>query len=331
MKTIALVGPYNSKTRETLHGSVPDGFRMIDVPSCGEYAMLKDADYIIIRTIRLTKADVQDAPNLKYVQKWGAGYDAIDVKGLGELGIPVGICNGINAEPVAELAVMLMLSLYRWLIVHNEKLKKGIWTKDQYSSKSYMIRGKTVGIIGLGNIGSKVARIIKGFGADVIYTDILPKQKVRDALGIQEVSLDTLLKTSDIISIHVPLCDQTRHMMNGEAFSKMKPSAIFINSARGELVDEGALLDALQTGKIAGAGLDALPKEPPDADWPFYALENVVLTPHTGGNTADNDRNMICRCMENILTMENGGKLRTRDLVNNQFLPVKLETKEDDL
>ena len=331
MKTIALVGPYNTKTREMLHANVPEGFQMADVPDYAEYGKLKEADYIIIRTIKLTKGDVKDCPNLKYVQKWGAGYDVIDIEGLGELGIPVGICSGINSEPVAELAVMLMLSLYRWLIVHNEKLKKGIWTKDQYSSKSYMIQGKTVGIIGLGNIGSKVARIVKGFGADVIYTDVIPKTKARDTLGIREVTLDELLKTSDIVSIHVPLNDETRHMMNKEAFAKMKPSAIFINSARGGLVDEDALLEALQQGVIAGAGLDALPKEPPEPGWPFYAMENVVLTPHTGGNTADNDINMIHRCMENILTMDNGGKLRTLDLVNNQYLAVKLETEENDL
>ncbi|MCD8223766.1 MAG: 2-hydroxyacid dehydrogenase [Clostridiales bacterium] len=328
MKTIAITGPFNPATRQALHAAAPEGFDVIDVPDESAYGQLKNADYIIIRTIGLKKEDLQDASNMRLVQKWGAGYDRIDVRGIGELNIPVAICNGVNAEPVAEMAVMHMLALYRHFLAHNTKLRQNIWTKDEYSPKSYMLQGKTVGIIGLGNIGMRVARILKGFGVNEIYTDIVDKSELANSLGIQVTTREKLLQESDIVTIHVPMTKENYHMINREALHMMKPSAILINTARGGLVDDEALCEALRDGVIAGAGLDALPSEPPAPDWPLFQMENVVITPHTGGNTADNEANMIGRCMENILRIENRRPLRTRDLVNNEYLISKLETED---
>ena len=325
MKRIALVGPYNDNTRAALHQNVPEGFEMIDVPTVDDYALLKDADYVIIRTIKLDKADIEGT-KVKHIQKWGAGYDRIDAKGIGELNVSLAICNGINSQPVAEMAVLHMLALYRNFIAINSKLRAHEWAKDQYSNRAYIINGKTVGVIGYGNIGSKVARIVKGFGAKVVYNDLQPCALAAET-DAQFLPLEELLKVSDIVTVHVPLDDSTRGMINRDRLSLMKPSALLINTARGEVVVDEDLAQALRTGVIAGAGLDAISKEPPDDSWPFYTMENVVYTPHTGGNTADNDINMIHRCFENICRVDAGVPLRERDLVNNAFLPEKREVE----
>ncbi len=325
MKRIALTGPYNESTRAALHAAVPDGFEMFDVPTVNDYVLLKDADYIINRTIKIDKADIEGTP-VKHIQKWGAGYDRIDARGIAELNVSVAVCNGINAQPVAEMAVLHMLALYRNFIAINSRLRCHEWAKDQYSNRAYIISGKTVGIVGFGNIGSKVARIVKGFGANVVYNDLHLCPAAAET-GAEFLSLDELLKVSDIVTLHVPLDESTRGMINRERLRLMKPSAILINTARGEVVVDADLADALREGVIAGAGLDAISKEPPDDSWPFYTMENVVYTPHTGGNTADNDVNMIRRCFENICRVESGIPLRERDLVNNDFLPEKREVE----
>ena len=329
MKTIALTGPYNDVTRATLHKHVPEGFRLIDVPSQADYALLKEADYMIIRTLNLGKADLQDAPKMRLVQKWGAGYDMIDVAGIAELDIPVAICTGVNAPPVAEMAVLHMLALYRHFTALGEKLRKGIWAKDTYSARAFMLKGKKVGIIGLGNIGRHVAQIVQGFGAEVSYFDIKRRSEEQErSAGVSFLPLEELLATCDIVSLHAPLNEHTLHLIDEKALAQMKESAILINTARGEMVDEAALFAALKNGTIAGAGLDALPKEPPEDDWPFFTLENVSLTPHTGGNTADNDINMITRCFENISKVERGQPLGLRDVVNNHLLKTKLPLED---
>lgn len=326
MKTIALTGPYNANTRETLHQNVPQGFRMIDVPTRDDYHLLKDADYIIIRTIRIEGSDLKDAPGIRLVHKWGVGYDNIDVPGVSALDIPIAICTGINSPPVAEMAVLHMLALYRNLIMLNTKLRNNIWAKDEYSSRAYMLGGKTVGIVGFGSIGGHVARIVQGFGAQVQYFDTNRKGEERERLlGVTYRPFEELLATSDIVSLHLPLMDATRNMIDAKALAAMKPSAILINTARGCIVDEAALVDALRNGTIAGAGLDAFAHEPPGENCPFYGMDNVVMTPHTGGNTADNDINMIRRLMDNIAKLDGGGCLGVRDVVNNHLLATKLK------
>lgn len=328
MKKIALTGPYNENTRKALHAQVPDGFEMFDVKGPEEYGKLKDADYIIIRTVKLNGNDLTEAAHLKAIQKWGAGYDNLDIPSISARNIPVLVCNGVNAQPVAEMAVLHMLAVLRNLIPLNEKLKQNQWCKDQYASKSYLLSGKLVGLVGLGNIGKKVAHIVQGFGAKVQYYDVfrLPEEQEQE-LGLTFVSLEELLKTSDVVSIHVPLMDSTRGMIGKEQLALMKKTAILINTARGGVVDEAALVEALQAHEIMGAGLDAFSKEPPGVDCPFYQMENVVVTPHSGGNTADNDLNMIQRCLNNIVAVDQGKAVMKRDVVNNDKIRQKVAIK----
>ncbi len=327
MKKIALTGPYNDNTRRVLHETVPEGFEIYDVRSPEEYARLSEADYIIIRTIKMNGADLDVANHLKGIQKWGAGYDNLDLPSISRKNIPVLVCNGVNSEPVAEMAVLHMLAVLRNLIPLNEKLKQNLWCKDEYASRSYLLTGKTVGLIGLGNIGKKVARIVQGFEANVQYYDVfqIPEEDEK-ALKIRYVSFEELLETSDVVSVHVPLMDSTRNMIGKEQLAMMKKSAIIINTSRGGILDESALINALREHEIMGAGLDAFTQEPPGLDCPLYAMENVVVTPHSGGNTADNDLNMIKRCYENIVALDQEKPVQKRDLVNSSLISRKIAT-----
>lgn len=329
LKKIALVGPYHPKTREALYQMLPEGFSMYDVPTREAYSKLSEADYIIIRTIRLEGDDLEAAARLKFIQKWGAGYDSLDIPGISARDIPVATCVGINSQPVAELAVLHMLAVYRHLLAANRRLRENVWAKDEFSSTSYLINKKTVGLVGLGNIGRKVAGIVQGFGATVQYYDMFRAPEAQEqALGITYRPLDELLATSDIVSLHVPLTEQTTNLIDKNRLAMMKPTAILINTARGGIVNEADLAEALKSGRILGAGLDAFSAEPPGADCPFYTMENAVITPHIGGNTADNDVNMIARCFENIKKFDGGLLLRRRDVVNAKLLRTKIELED---
>lgn len=324
MKTIALVGPYNAEQHEALYQNVPPGFRMFDVPTPEQYPLLKDADYIIIRTIRLKGDDLKEAGHLKLVHKWGVGYDNLDIPSISALNIPVAICQGVNAQPVAELVVLHILALYRHFLVLNQTIRQNIWAKDSYSSRAYILRDKKVGIIGLGDVGSKVAKFVQVFGASVQYYDKRRLSPEREQeLGVTFVPFEELLKTSDIVTVHVPLDDDTSGMIGAAQLKMMKKSALLINSARGEIVSEEALVEALKAGEIAGAGLDAFREEPLVSKSPLFDMENVTLTPHTGGNTADNDINMIRCLMDNILAVERGEDLGEKYIVNGHLLQSK--------
>lgn len=329
MKKIALVGPYHAQTRETLYRMLPAGYEMYDVPTSEDYSKLSEADYIIIRTIRLEGDDLSAANRLRFIQKWGAGYDSLDIAGISARDIPVATCVGINSQPVAELAVLHMLAVYRHLLTANSRLKENVWAKDEFASTSYLINGKTVGLVGFGNIGRRVTKIVQGFGATVQYYDMFRIPEAQEqALGITYRPLDALLSTSDIVSLHVPLTEQTINLIDKTRLAMMKPTAILVNTARGGIVNETDLAQALRSGKLLGAGLDAFAAEPPGVDCPFYNMENAVITPHIGGNTADNDVNMIARCFENITKFEGGLPLGRRDVVNAQMLRTKIRLED---
>lgn len=329
MKNIALVGKYNDQTKKKLYQNLPEGFQLLEVPTVEEYPKLVDADYMIIRTLKLGKSDLERTHRLKFIQKWGAGFDNLDIPGISELEIPAASCVGVNSEAVAEIAVLHMLAICRNLLAVNAKLKKNEWAKDQYVGRSYMLQNKLIGIVGMGNIGRKVARIVQGFGARVQYYDpirLTPEQEKE--WKVSHVTMETLLKTSDIVTLHLPATKETENMMGAEEFALMKEGSIFINTARGSLVDVDALADALRSGHLLGAGLDAFKQEPPGADFPLMEMENVVMTPHSGGNTADNDLDMIKRCYGNITRVDQGLPISRRDVINNHLLQNKVPVEE---
>ena len=256
-KKIGLVGIYFPGAYDTLHENVPEGFELVDALSPEAYGNLADCEYLISR-LDIDPDIINHTPHVKFWQRWGAGFDHVDLKAWGERGIPIATCPGVNSGIVAELAIMLMLAGYRNLLQINRQLLEGHFPRTEYFGRSFMIKGKTVGVLGLGHIGKKVAALVTAFGANVIYYDILRQPDQEEKYGYRFVDFDTLLEQSDIFTVHCPLNEETRGMISFEQFKKMKPSAMLINTARGPIVDEAAMIDALTTGKIATAGLGYL-------------------------------------------------------------------------
>ena len=323
MKKIGLVGIYFPGAYNTLHENVPEGFELVDALSPDAYDKLADCEYLISR-LDIDPEIIHHTPHVRFWQRWGAGFDHVDLKAWGERGIPIATCPGVNSGIVAELAIMLMLAGYRNLLQINRDLRRGHWPRTEYFGRSFMIRGKTVGILGLGHIGKKVAALATAFGANVIYYDIVRQTEQEERFGYRFVDMDTLLAQSDIFSIHCPLDETTRGMIGESELRRMKPTAMLINTARGPIVQEAALVQALQNGTIATAGLDTYEKEPLPPDHPLLTLDNVVASAHAGGNTKDNDINMVNYIYHNIVAFDRGEPLNTElDIVNAQYLPKK--------
>jgi phosphoglycerate dehydrogenase-like enzyme len=241
------------------------------------------------------------APNLRLVQLLSAGYDRCDIEAARRAGVP--ICNngGANATAVSEHAILLMLAVCRRIVWQHANVAAGRWRGNASQDvKLYELKGRTLGIVGLGSIGKKTARLAQAFGMHVQYYDTARlTEEQADALGVRFALFDEVLKTSDIVSLHVPLSPATRHMMGAAQFALMKPTAYLVNTCRGPVVDEVAMTRALSDGVIAGAGLDVFDQEPPPIDNPLFALPNVVLTAHFAGPTWDNQYTRFRNAFDN--------------------------------
>lgn len=242
------------------------------------------------------------AKNLKIIGRFGVGYDNIDVKAAEELGITVAIAKGINGAAVATMAVGLMISVLRKIPKFDKSVREGQWLREMGSN----LDGKRVGFLGFGDIARKTAKRVSGFDVEMVAYDIFQDEEAAKALNVTYVDMDTLLRTCDVVSCHLPNLPETRHTMNKEAFAKMKPTAIFINTSRGPLVDEKALYEALTTGVIAGAGIDVYEQEPVSKDNPLLGLSNVVLTPHTSAETHEVCAQVGLNTAQNIVDYFNG-------------------------
>lgn len=255
-------------------------------PNIGKKGTLAEAECLLDTTFKVTKEIIDQAPRLKLIQRTGVGVDMVDVAYAKEKGIPISICRGFNASSVAELAVLDMLALYRHLIELDMLGKKKEWHTWTFRHESYELLGKTVGIIGGGTIGREVMKRVKAFGTHVIYTDVMRMPAEEEAaIGCEYRSLDNLICEADVISIHVPLLESTRGMIGRDEFERMKDSAILINTARGQIVDEVALVEALKNKKIRGVAVDVF-----EENEPLFGLnlENLIVTPHVGAATYDN-------------------------------------------
>lgn len=322
MKKIALYGTYSDNMLESLTRKCPEGFSVYSVASDAPLAELADADYIVNRAGAITEETYKAAPKLRMVQKWGVGYDKIDVKAAGERGIPVSICVGGNSMPVAELAVTLMLTVLRNVVPMGLHMHAGEWERERYFARSYLLSGKTVGLVGIGNIAKKVAAILRGgFGCEILYYDVFRMSEADELkMGVKYVPLDELMRRSDVVSVHVPLLESTAGMIDHSKLELMKPTAIIINTSRGGVINEPDLIRALEEGKLLGAGLDTYSQEPLDASSPLLHMEQVVTTPHCAGNTIDNDINMASICMECIKAFDSTQDRSMRTIVNREYL-----------
>ena len=252
----------------------------------------------------------QRAPKLKLVQLLSAGYDRINIEAARRA--KVAVCNngGANSTAVSEHAIMLMLAVSRSLVRQHANVSGGRWRGNNASEyKLYEMYNKTLGIVGLGTIGRKTAKLARAFGMRVQYYDVTRlSEEHAEQIGVRFALLEELLKTSDIVSLHVPLLADTRHMINAERLKMMKPSAYLINTCRGPVVDEPALIEALTSGTIAGAGLDVFDQEPPPPNNPLFALQNVVLTAHFAGPTWDTQYSRFRNAFDNCQRVARGDK-----------------------
>ncbi len=270
----------------------PAGFTTTVVDGKGpeeqQVEAVKDADFIMAFRAKLTERILRSAKKARLVQILSAGYDSINLKLLRELKIPCANNGGANSWAVADNAVLAMLSLYRRLMAADRAVKEGRWSAAIDGMNTFEMANKVVGVLGFGNIGQKVARRVQAFDAIVQYYDKFPLSPEREQeLKVKRVSLEELFRTSDIITFHAPLTNDTRHVVNRERLAIMKPTAVIINTSRGPVVDEAALFEALQQKRVAGAGLDVFEKEPVDPANPLLKLENVVVSPHSAGTTWD--------------------------------------------
>lgn len=294
---------------------VPAGFRAVRIQA-GESSeseivkQMRDADFLILLLATVPERALREAKQLKLIQLFTQGYDDVPLHLTEELGIPVANFVG-GSIAVAEHTILLMLALLRRLIPSIAVLRAGKFNTDVNRTLYRQLHAKVVGLVGLGNIGRHVARILQGFGADVIFYD---KARISpDSLKeikASPVSLEELLSTADIVSLHLPLLEGTRGIIGRDQLEMMKSSAIFLNTSRGELVDEEALIQALKEGKIAGAGLDVYAKEPPDPDNPLLTMENVVTTPHIADAASESYFARFEESWANIVAVWEGNKPR---------------------
>lgn len=279
------------------------------LPVAEKSALVADADFLILFPSVLELEVLEAAENLKLIQLVSAGFDQMPMEAIASRGIPVANNGGTNSIDVAEHTLALMLGVYRLMPQMDRNVRSDNWKGIDSGLHTFTIHGKTVGIIGLGHIGRQVAQRLAPFGAELIYYDPFPaKPEVEQALGVERCTLDDLLGRADIVTLHVPLNDQTRHIIDARALSLMKPTGVVINTCRGPVIDEPALTAALQEGRIRGAGLDVLYKEPPTADNPILKLENVLFSPHSAGVTYDTWQRRGAFIFQNLQRVANGEK-----------------------
>lgn len=297
MKNILLLETISEEADRLLRANA----RVLDAPSPfagGEIAAKEPVHAIITRG----KGDVNEAlirqcPDLEVIARCGVGLDNVNVDVAARQGVKVVFAPGSNADTVAEHTLALMLCLQRNLYHTFYAVKNRKWDfRNTYAGDE--IRGKTLGILGMGNIGKKVARLGEAFGMNVVYSSASNQEVPYPIL-----SFDELLRRSDIISLHLPLTTETRHLIDRNAFEKMKPNALLINTARGAVIDQAALTEALKNNRIGGFGADVLTTEPPSEDDPLPGLPNVLITPHSASLTARTYHEMCEVTVKNTLAL----------------------------
>lgn len=288
---------YLSHGPETVYGMVRaaagDRFEILTLDSDDDaerIARLPDADAVIVASYRFTGAMIDATRHLSFVHHQGVGYqDTIDLAALRRTRARLAINPAGTTIGVAEHALLLTLATLRRLAFADAELRQGRWHVNALRYESRELAGKLVGYVGMGRIGQATAERFRAFGTRGLYSDPqvrLPRERER-ALGLERADLPDLLEAADIVTLHLPATPETRHLIGREALARMKPGATLINTARGDLVDQNALLEALRSGHLGGAGLDVFEREPVPADEPLAGLRNVVLSPHIAAGTRD--------------------------------------------
>lgn len=287
----------------------------------------READGLLIQYALLTRNVLENLPKCKVVSRYGVGVDSVDLKAATDLGIIVANVPDYCMNEVADQTISMVLALIRKNAFFDKKVKSGQWD-FRLGIPIHRIKGKTLGIIGCGKIGLEVAKRISSFGVKVIAFDPYIEKAPG---GIELVDFDTVLKVSDFISVHCPLNDSTRHLIGEREFGTMERKPIIINTSRGPIIDEKALIQALKQGLISGAGLDVLEKEPPDSKNPLLKMENVILSPHISFYSEESISELKRRAAKNVSDALSGRwpasvvnrevRGKTRTPVSNSFTP----------
>ena len=312
MKKILHTAKYTGIPLEILKEACPDGFTVKTLDEATLEQLVKeayDAEYFLVSgRLPINKVVLDNAPRLKMIQRTGVGTEMLDLEEIQHRGIPVYVNAGVNAQSVAEHTLTLILSCLKRLPQVNEQTHEGIWKKQQTGVTTRELHGKTVALVGMGNIGRLVAQMLAPFGAQVIYTDVF-RQPIdierRHNLTYYD-SFEKLLPLVDILSFHCPLTSENTEILNKRTLSMIKKGAIVVNTARGKLINPSDLYEALKIGHISAAGLDTHYDEPIKEDYQLLELENVILTPHIGGLSHEAFRSMMIGAMENIVAFDNG-------------------------
>jgi D-3-phosphoglycerate dehydrogenase len=267
---------------------------------------LADADALVVRSaVQVTPAVLEQAPKLRVIGRAGVGVDNVDLPAATAAGVLVMNTPGGNAVSVAEHVMGFMLSMARSIPQASASTKAGKWEKKKFLGNE--LRGKTLGIVGLGSIGREVVKRARAFEMRIVASDPFVTPRIAADLAVDLVALPELYRQSDYVTVHVSLNPDTDKMLNAEAFAQMKTGVRIVNCARGELVDEGALKAAIESGKVAGACLDVFAKEPTDASYPLFALDAVLATPHIGGSTEEAQEIVGVRIAEQMVEyLQNG-------------------------
>lgn len=275
----------------------------------------REVDAILVRQGNIDRSVIGSSPRLRVIAKHGSGVDNIDLSAASDRGIPVLRALAANAQSVAELAIGLTVSLMKDVVPLNAAVKGGSWPKTKYVGRD--LSGAVFGVIGYGEIGQRAASLARGLGMQIVAYDPFAGDTAEVKVSRD---LDRVLEVADIVSLHCPLMPQTHHLINTEKLALMKPTAFLVNTARGAVVDEAALIQALQSGKIAGAALDSFEIEPPATDNPLWSLPNVIATPHVGGASRSALRNMAVQSAQHIIDVLEGRSFDDRALANRDLI-----------
>jgi len=311
MPSILLTNYYSQELLSIVKQTVPEGFDIISLDEATQQNVISkihNAEYLLVGgRIKIDEKVLSAATKLKMIQRTGVGLDSLDFDAVKIKNIPVYVNPGINARSVAEHSIMLLLSVLRNITNVDSIIKSGTWKKHELGIQNNELFGKTVGLIGLGNIGTHVAQMLKPFGVKIIYNKRTRlREETENNLGITYSSFDDLLKQSDIISLHCPLSNGTERLIDWEQLSLMKKGAIIINTSRGKLINEQALIEHLKSQKLKGAGLDVYEHEPLSSESELLKLSNVILTPHISGITKESFESMMNEAFANIREFEKG-------------------------
>jgi phosphoglycerate dehydrogenase-like enzyme len=316
--TVAILDKFHPHIKEAIAAAAPADWALLFIEEstlAARAAVLRDADMAFVMAAPMPKELLAAARRLRFIQKLGAGVDRIDLEVCRSRGIGVARLHAGNSIPVAEHTVLLMLAVYRQLPQIDRRTRAGAWQKEDARGMHRQLQNKTVGLVGFGAIGRQVAKRLRGFEVTIIYYDpVRASRDVEQRLAVSSADLDALVRTADIVSLHLPLLPQTAGIIDAKRIRAMKPGAVLINCARGGLVDEAALVAALKDGRLFGAGIDAFASEPPVGS-PLLELDNTVVTSHLAGATLDNFSGIIARAVENAKTVLRGDTLPETDVV----------------